>query len=71
MPRPIRAEVLLASRLAGDVQVSPQGYRVIYANPRGSQGYGEQFCQAIRSRWGSHDYADLMAVVDQAMAEKL
>lgn len=49
--------------------LAAQGYGVIYSNPRGSLGYGGDFCAAIRGRWGSHDYADLMAIVDQALAE--
>ena len=44
------------------------GYGVIYANPRGSQGYGEAFCEAISTEWGNRDYADLMAILDQAIA---
>jgi dipeptidyl aminopeptidase/acylaminoacyl peptidase len=43
------------------------GYAVIYANPRGSQGYGEAFAQAVVGDWGGGDYADVMAVVDEAI----
>jgi dipeptidyl aminopeptidase/acylaminoacyl peptidase len=49
------------------------GYVVLYANPRGSSGYSEQWGRAIRGPvdegpgWGSVDYADLMAVVDEAL----
>src|SRR5262249_6312637 len=43
------------------------GYAVIYANPRGSQGYGEAFAQAVVGDWGGGDYADVMAVVDEAL----
>jgi dipeptidyl aminopeptidase/acylaminoacyl peptidase len=44
------------------------GYVVIYANPRGSQGYGEAFAQAVVGDWGGGDYADVMAVLDEAIA---
>jgi dipeptidyl aminopeptidase/acylaminoacyl peptidase len=49
------------------------GYVVVYANPRGSSGYGESWGRAIRGPveggpgWGSVDYDDLMAVVDEAI----
>ena len=43
------------------------GYVVIYANPRGSQGYGETFAQAVVGDWGGSDYADVMAVLDEAL----
>ena len=41
------------------------GYLVLYANPRGSDGYGERFrCEVVRD-WGGKDYVDLMTAVDQ------
>jgi dipeptidyl aminopeptidase/acylaminoacyl peptidase len=49
------------------------GYVVLYANPRGSSGYSEQWGRAIRGPveegpgWGSVDYEDLIAVVDEAL----
>jgi len=43
------------------------GYTVIYANPRGSQGYGEAFTRAVVGDWGGGDYADVMAALDQAL----
>jgi len=44
------------------------GYAVVYANPRGSQGYGEAFTQAVVGDWGGGDYADVMGALDEAMA---
>ncbi len=35
------------------------GYAVFYINPRGSQGYGEDFCNAIRGDWGKLDWLDI------------
>jgi len=49
--------------------MAAQGYGVVYSNPRGSQGYGASFCKAIRCDWGNRDYADVMAALDQAIAE--
>jgi dipeptidyl aminopeptidase/acylaminoacyl peptidase len=49
------------------------GYAVIFCNPRGSSGYGEAWGRAIRGPgpagpgWGSVDYEDCMAVVDEAV----
>ena len=42
------------------------GIGVIFCNPRGSQGYGEEFCAGIKEEWGKNDYADIMACVDEA-----
>jgi dienelactone hydrolase len=41
------------------------GYLVLYANPRGSDGYGERFRKEVVRDWGGKDYLDLMAAVDQ------
>ena len=43
------------------------GYAVIFANPRGGQGYGEAFAEAVVGDWGGGDYADVMAAVDEAL----
>jgi len=45
------------------------GYAVLLPNPRGSEGYGQKFCQAIFADWGNKDYQDDMAMVDWAVAE--
>ncbi len=44
------------------------GYAVIYANPRGSQGYGEAFTRAVVGDWGGGDVADVLAGLDAALA---
>lgn len=46
------------------------GFNVIYCNPRGSQGYGEEFAKAIVGRWGEIDYEDIMGFLDYVMKEK-
>ena len=43
------------------------GYVVLITNPRGSSGYGEQFCRAIFADWGHLDYEDVMAGVDHVV----
>lgn len=45
------------------------GYVVVYANPRGSTGYGEAFANKIDKAYPGHDYDDLMSTVDAAIAK--
>jgi dipeptidyl aminopeptidase/acylaminoacyl peptidase len=45
------------------------GYVVIRVNPRGSTGYGQDFCRAIFADWGNLDFQDVMAGVDYAIAQ--
>ncbi len=45
------------------------GYVVVMPNPRGSTGYGQDFCLAIWQAWGERDYEDVMASVD-ALVER-
>lgn len=47
------------------------GYVVLLPNPRGSSGYGQDFCQAIYADWGNKDFQDDMAFVDYALAQGL
>src|SRR6202035_1039615 len=54
---------LLAQLLAAN------GYAVLYPNPRGSTGYGENFAKAIWADWGNKDYQDDMAMVDYAIEQ--
>jgi dipeptidyl aminopeptidase/acylaminoacyl peptidase len=42
-----------------------RGYVVAYSNPRGSQGYGKTFADAITGKWGQPAFDDCMAVVDR------
>lgn len=45
------------------------GYAVVYSNPRGSKGYGEAFCAAIRGCWGESDWEDVQAVTRWMQAQ--
>ena len=38
------------------------GHVVVFSNPRGSKGYGEDHCTAIQGRWGEADWVDVQAV---------
>ncbi|AGB04536.1 dipeptidyl aminopeptidase/acylaminoacyl peptidase [Aciduliprofundum sp. MAR08-339] len=40
------------------------GFAVIFTNPRGSSGYGENFALHIRGAFGERDYRDLMEAMD-------
>ena len=44
------------------------GYVVVYANPRGSTSYGDEFANLINDNYPSQDYDDLMSVVDATIA---
>jgi dipeptidyl aminopeptidase/acylaminoacyl peptidase len=64
------------NRFADDFQLqAAAGFGVLYCNPRGSSGYGEQWGRAIRgpecahdpgTGWGGADFADVMACVESA-----
>ena len=43
-----------------------EGYAVVYANIRGSDGYNQEFAD-IRFRYGTRDYKDFMETVDHAL----
>ena len=45
------------------------GYVVLYANPRGSTSYGEEFGNLIHHAYPGHDYDDLMSGVDQVVGQ--
>jgi len=45
------------------------GYGVLFLNPRGSTGYGQDFVNGIQYSYPGRDYDDLMAGVDAALAK--
>lgn len=47
--------------------LAAKGYAVLYTNPRGSDGYGQEFVDACRGDYGNGDYTDLMTAVDYAL----
>jgi dipeptidyl aminopeptidase/acylaminoacyl peptidase len=48
-------------------QHAAEGYVVLYTNPRGSSGYGQEFGNAIKNNYPGEDYNDLMAGVDEVI----
>lgn len=54
---------------AAEIQrYAAEGYVTVWANPRGSTGYGEEFAQLIDLAYPGNDYDDLMSVVDELVA---
>ena len=49
--------------------LAARGYVVLFTNPHGSQGYGEQFTKYTRAAWGEKDLPDLMAALDHVIAQ--
>ncbi|MFD1037592.1 S9 family peptidase [Virgibacillus byunsanensis] len=47
--------------------LAAKGYVVLYTNPRGSHGYGQEFVDACRTDYGGKDYTDLMRAVDYVL----
>ena len=45
------------------------GYAVLFVNPRGSTGYGQEFVNGIQHSYPGKDFDDLMAGVDAALAK--
>jgi dipeptidyl aminopeptidase/acylaminoacyl peptidase len=45
------------------------GYVVLTPNPRGSSGYGLDYCKAIFADWGHKDFEDDVAMVDYAVGQ--
>lgn len=46
-----------------------EGYGVLFTNPRGSTGYGQDFVNGIQNAYPGKDFDDLMACVDVAVGK--
>ncbi|MFR0357364.1 serine hydrolase [Streptomyces sediminimaris] len=49
--------------------LAARGWNVLLVNPRGSDGYGERFFDAVRGAWGLADARDFLEPVDALVAE--
>lgn len=49
--------------------LASNGYDVMYCNPRGSDGYSENFASQVREHFGDDDYRDLMHFVELCIKE--
>ncbi|HEX9937236.1 MAG TPA: S9 family peptidase [Longimicrobium sp.] len=47
------------------------GYTVFFANPRGSEGYGEAWLRAIHQNWGTPPARDILTGLDSVIARGL
>lgn len=47
--------------------IAGAGYAVLWTNPRGSVGYGEEFAAAIADDWGDITHADLMVALEEVI----
>lgn len=50
-------------------ELAARGWVVLLVNPRGSDGYGEDFFTAVRDAWGTADAKDFLEPVDTLVAE--
>lgn len=50
-------------------ELAAQGWTVLLLNPRGSDGYGEQFFNAALGAWGTADARDFLEPLDELVAE--
>ena len=75
VPRGIRAPTLLEIHGGPEVEfgntffqemqmLAGRGYNVVFANPRGSVGYGYRYTAALAKNWGDPMFRDEMAVMD-------
>jgi acylaminoacyl-peptidase len=59
---------MYAPSFAAEIQLyAAAGYVVLYMNPRGSTGYGEEFGNLIHHDYPDKDYDDLMSGVDNVI----
>ena len=42
------------------------GFNVLYGNPRGSDGYGEEFARQVAGDWGGKDFDDIVSFMEEA-----
>lgn len=49
--------------------LAAEGWTILYVNPRGSDGYGEDFMTAVCGAWGTSDTDDFLCAVDALIDE--
>lgn len=47
------------------------GWTIAFVNPRGSDGYGEEFYRGVTGGWGRFDTGDFTSVVEELVAERM
>ncbi|EQD40880.1 acylamino acid-releasing enzyme, partial [mine drainage metagenome] len=48
--------------------LASNSYNVLFGNPRGSSGYGEDFASQCVGDWGGEDFKDILAYMDAAIS---
>jgi dipeptidyl aminopeptidase/acylaminoacyl peptidase len=48
--------------------LSESGFNVVFCNPRGSSGYGQDFALAVVGHYGERDYQDIMEFVEHVVS---
>ena len=62
---------MYAPTFAAEIQrYAAEGYVTVWANPRGSTGYGEAFALEIDQAYPGPDHEDLMSVVDEVVERR-
>ncbi len=51
--------------------LAARGWAVLTLNPRGSDGYGEEFFDAVLAGWGTSDARDFLEPIDRLVADGL
>jgi dipeptidyl aminopeptidase/acylaminoacyl peptidase len=51
--------------------LASHGYIVLLPNPRGSDGQGWEFAEAVRGDWGGMDFEDVLSGVDDLVAKNI
>jgi dipeptidyl aminopeptidase/acylaminoacyl peptidase len=51
--------------------LAAQGWNILLLNPRGSDGYGEDFFKGLEGRWGITDENDFLSAIDELVADGL
>ncbi len=49
--------------------LASHGYAVLMPNPRGSDGQGSKFAEAVHADWGGMDFEDILSGVDDLVAK--
>ncbi|MDR2253007.1 MAG: serine hydrolase [Bifidobacteriaceae bacterium] len=52
-------------------ELAQRGWTVLAVNPRGSDGYGDDFYRAVDGAWGEADAKDFLEPIEQLVAEGL
>ncbi|WP_223622553.1 serine hydrolase [Microbacterium sp. EST19A] len=50
-------------------QLAADGWTIVMINPRGSDGYGEEFWKGVNGAWGVDDAKDFLEPIDELVAE--